>query len=110
MDGFNGNVLLFKVQQEREPLDMHFSSMTIDGNSNNDILQQRLHGIARQREELQQMEIDLRAQMIIRSEITGMRNSFEAQVKEHADAVVRLQVHISNKEKVEICICSQHAV
>lgn len=106
MDGSNVYVLLVKVQEERESLDVQFSSMTIEGNSNNGHLQQRLHVIARRREELQQMEIDLRAQMIIRSEITGMQNTFEAQVKEHADAVVKLQVHISNQIKVGICICS----
>ncbi|KAK4793770.1 hypothetical protein SAY86_024205 [Trapa natans] len=87
-------------EQEKDSLDVQFSSTIIDGNSNSDYLQQRLHDIARQREELQHMEIDLRAQMIIRSEITGMKNSFETQVKEHADAVVKLQEQLHAKEQI----------
>ncbi|XP_031382843.1 uncharacterized protein LOC116197000 isoform X2 [Punica granatum] len=89
-------------EQGREPLDVDFSSITMDGTSENDYLQQRLHAVARQREDLQQMEIDLRARMIARSEITSIRNSFEAQVKEHADAVVKLQEQLHEKEQI-IC-------
>ncbi|KAK4769232.1 hypothetical protein SAY86_027382 [Trapa natans] len=83
-----------------QSLDIQFSSISIHGNSNNDYLQQHLHGIAGQREELQHMEIDLRAQMIIWSEITNMRKSFETQVKEHADAVVKLQEQFHEKEQI----------
>lgn len=50
------------------------------------------------------MEIDLRAQMAARTEIAGARNSFEAQVKEHADAVGKLQACIFNQIEVGFCI------
>ncbi|KAK4762283.1 hypothetical protein SAY87_030167 [Trapa incisa] len=91
---------IYEAQQEMQSLDVQFSSISIHGNSNNDYLQQHLHGIAGQREELQHMEIDLRAQMIIWSEITNMRKSFETQVKEHADAVVKLQEQFHEKEQI----------
>lgn len=81
------------MQQGREPLDVDFCSITIDGSLDNDILQQRLHTIAHQREELQQMEIELRAQVIARSEVMEMQNSFDAQIKDHANAAVKLQVY-----------------
>lgn len=42
------------------------------------------------------MEIALRAQMIARSDIASMQNNFEAQLKEHADAVSKLQVDTFN--------------
>lgn len=81
-----------KVQQGREPLDVDFCSITIDGSLDNDRLQQRLHDVSRQREELQQMEFELRAQMIARSEIMEMQNRFGSQLKEHANSATKFQV------------------
>lgn len=80
------------MQQGREPADVDFCSITIDGNLDNDLLQQRLHTFVKQREELQQMEIELRAQIITRSEIMEMQNAFDAEVKEQANASMKLQV------------------
>lgn len=80
------------MQQGREPLDVDFCSITIDGSLDNDLLQQRLHNVSRQREELQQIETELRAQMIARSEIMEIQNSFDARIKEHANAAAKLQV------------------
>ncbi|KAL2489405.1 LIM zinc-binding domain-containing protein [Forsythia ovata] len=51
-----------KVQQGREPTDVDFCSTAIDGGLENDILQQRLHTVLKQREQLQHIEIGLRAQ------------------------------------------------
>ncbi|KAL2558741.1 uncharacterized protein Fot_03480 [Forsythia ovata] len=51
-----------EVQQGREPTDVDFCSIAIDGGLENDILQQRLHTVLKQREQLQHMEIGLRAQ------------------------------------------------
>ena len=82
------------MQQGREPLDVDFCSITIDGSLDNDLLQQRLHNVARQREEMQQIEIELRAQIIARSEIIEMQNSFDAQMKEHVNAAAKLQVFV----------------
>ncbi|KAL2493771.1 Uncharacterized protein Fot_37528 [Forsythia ovata] len=54
--------ILKQVQQGREPTDVDFCSIAIDGGLENDILQQRLHTVLKQREQLQHMEIELRAQ------------------------------------------------
>ncbi|KAG6422538.1 hypothetical protein SASPL_119114 [Salvia splendens] len=83
--------LIYEVQHGREPVDVDFCSVTIDGDLDNDILQQRLHEVAKQREELQHMEIELRAQNIARSEISRIHNTFDAQIKEHKNANVELQ-------------------
>lgn len=86
-------------EQGREPVDVDFCSITIDGSSNNDILQQRLLSVVKQKEELHQMEVELRAQLIARSEIMEMRNSFDAQIKEHATANVKLQDQIHERDQ-----------
>lgn len=77
------------MQRGRQPLD--FCTITIDGNSGDDLLEQ-LQSIATKREDLQHLEIELRAQMIAKSEIAEIQNSFDSQIKEHADAAVKLQV------------------
>lgn len=87
-----GDLYVVKVQQGREPADVDFCSITIDGSLDNDILQQRLHSVVKQREELQQMETDIRAQLIARGEIMEMRNTYDVQIKEHASSNLKLQV------------------
>ncbi|CAI0397567.1 unnamed protein product, partial [Linum tenue] len=73
--------------------------ITVDGSLDNDILRQRVHSFARQREELQQMEIELRAQMIARSEILEIQNSFDAQIKEREDSSAQLQEKLHEREQ-----------
>lgn len=80
------------MQNGRAPLDVDFCSITVDGGLDNGILQQRFHNVAKQREELQNVEIELRAQVIARSEIVGLQNRFDAQIKEHSNANMKLQV------------------
>ena len=65
------------MQHGREPFDVELYSITINGNPDNDILQPRHNDIARQREDLQQMEIELRAQVIARLVILEMQKSFD---------------------------------
>lgn len=80
----------------QQPADVDFCSITIDGSLDNDILQQRLHTVLKQREELQQIETELRAQLIARSEIMGLQSSYDSQIKEHINANVNLQVCFLN--------------
>ncbi|KAK4403703.1 hypothetical protein Sango_0738900 [Sesamum angolense] len=49
------------------------------------------------KEELQQMEIELRAQVIARSEIVGLQNTFDTQLKEQANANIKLQEQLHEK-------------
>ncbi|WCJ32463.1 hypothetical protein M5689_013884 [Euphorbia peplus] len=97
--GHSDERTIYEVQHGREPGDIDFCSITVDGSLDNDILQQRIHSISRQREELQQMEIELKAQGIARSEIFEIRNNFSAQIKDREDAAANLQ------EK--LCECQQ---
>ncbi|XP_006845533.2 uncharacterized protein LOC18435425 isoform X1 [Amborella trichopoda] len=90
---------IYEVQQGSGPLDVDFCSITIDNVPNGDPLQQRLHDISTQREELQQMEIDLRAEFIARSEIMEMRKSFDAQLKEHANNAAKLKEQLQERER-----------
>lgn len=90
---------IYEVQQGREPLDVDFCSISIDGNPDNDILQRRLNDVARQREDLQQMEIELRAQVIARSEILEMQKSFDAQMKEHNNAAIKMQEQLCERDQ-----------
>ena len=86
--------MLGKVQEGTGPLDVDFCSITIGGGGglSDEIIQQRLQEITRQREELQQVEVELRAQAITRAEILEVQNSFHARIKEHADASSKLKV------------------
>lgn len=81
------------VQDETGVLE-DFCSITIDGSGglSEDILQQRLQSIARQREELQQVEIDLRAQAIAHPQIIEVQRRFGEAAKEHAVAAEKLKV------------------
>ncbi|KAG1360627.1 hypothetical protein COCNU_09G000900 [Cocos nucifera] len=82
------------------PLDVDFCSITIVGGGlNDDILQQRMESITRQREELQQREIELRAQVIARMEISEVQNSYEEQIKEHANAAAKLKEQLQEREQ-----------
>ncbi|KAL8551035.1 hypothetical protein ACS0TY_000207 [Phlomoides rotata] len=92
--------LIYEVQHGRVPLDVDFRSASVDGVLDNDILQQRLHATAKQRGELQNMEIQLRAQVIARSEIARLQNAFDAQIKEHANATAKLQGQQLEKEQM----------
>ena len=80
-----------KVQEAVGSLDVDFCSITIDG-GNDTVLRKQLLDVCRRREELQQMEIRLRAQTIVRAEIMEVRNSYEAQLKEHSNATTKLKV------------------
>ncbi|KAF5732440.1 hypothetical protein HS088_TW18G01135 [Tripterygium wilfordii] len=87
-------------EHRREPADVNFCSITIDGSLDGDLMEQRLQGIARQRQELQQMEAELRAQMIARSEIMERQNNFNAQIKEHANITEKLQEQLHEREQM----------
>ncbi|KAK1296823.1 hypothetical protein QJS10_CPB15g00848 [Acorus calamus] len=82
--------VLGKVQEGTVvgPLDdVDFCSITGD----TDLMQQQLHDVSRRRGELQQLEIELQARIIARTEILGMQNSYNQQMKEQADATASLK-------------------
>ncbi|KAM3729666.1 hypothetical protein ACB098_12G029400 [Castanea mollissima] len=90
---------IYEVQQGREPLDVGYCSITVDGGLDDELLPQRLHNLARQREELQRMEIEIKAQLISRSEIVELQTTFDARIKEHANATAKLQEQLREREQ-----------
>jgi hypothetical protein len=73
---------------------MEFCSIAIDGINglSNELLLQRLQEVTRQREDIQNLEVELRAQAIARTQIAEARDSFDAQLKEHAAGNAKLKV------------------
>lgn len=88
------------VQQSNRQLGTDLASLSIDSEMNNseESIQQRLHDIARQREQLQQLEIDLRAQFIARAEVVQIQSGFDEQAKQHASIVANLQEQIEARD------------
>ncbi|XP_022722881.1 uncharacterized protein LOC111279993 isoform X4 [Durio zibethinus] len=89
---------IYEVQHGREPDDVNFCSNMVDGSLDDDILQQRIHDVARQREELQQMEVELRAQAIARSRILEIQSKCGAEIKAHANAASKLEEQLHESE------------
>lgn len=83
---------LIEVQPGREPADVDSFSIKVDGSLDDDILQQQIHNVSRQREELQRMEVELRAQAIARPRILDMQSSCDAEIEAHANATAKLEV------------------
>lgn len=88
------------VQQSNRQLGTDLASLSIDSEMNNseESIQQRLHDIARQREQLQQLEIDLRAQFIARAEVVQIQSGFDEQAKQHASIVANLQEQLEERD------------
>ncbi|KAL6900672.1 hypothetical protein ACP4OV_005348 [Aristida adscensionis] len=89
------------IYQEGAPGLEDFCSITIDGSRglSEDILQQRLQSVVRQREELQQVEIELRAQAIAHPQIIEAQRSFQAAAKEHVAAAAKLKDQLHEREQ-----------
>uniref|UniRef100_A0A1D1YK66 Reticulocyte-binding protein 2 a n=1 Tax=Anthurium amnicola TaxID=1678845 RepID=A0A1D1YK66_9ARAE len=88
---------IYEVQEGTGPLGVDLCSITIDGGG--DELQQRLHSISRQREELQQVEIELRARVFAKTEIVEMQKNFDTQISEHVNAVSKLKEQLHKREQ-----------
>lgn len=93
---------IYEVQQGQEPIDgVDFCSIQMDGivGMDDEILQQRINSLARQREEMHQMEIELRAQMIMKTEIAEMQSNFDVRFKEQANVIARLQEQLQERDQ-----------
>lgn len=82
-------------QQQNEHVSL--STLSIESGvgaieNSNEALEQRLHEVVRKREQLQQAEVELRAEFMARSEVHCIQNRFEEQTKQHAEIVASLQV------------------
>ncbi|GAB4858600.1 hypothetical protein Ancab_010074 [Ancistrocladus abbreviatus] len=93
---------IYEVQQGGGPLNVvDFCSMQMNGigSLDDEMVQERLHALARRREELQHMEIELRAQVIARSEIMEMQSRFDAQTEEQANVNLTLQEQLHGRDQ-----------
>nr|KJB52511.1 hypothetical protein B456_008G265800 [Gossypium raimondii] len=90
---------LYEMQHGGEPADADFFPITVDGSLDVDILQQRIHDVARQREQLQQMEVELRAQAIARSSVLEMQSRYDAEIKAHANTAAKLEEQLRESEQ-----------
>jgi hypothetical protein len=70
-----------------------------DGYSNSEMLQQQILNVSRKKGELQQLEIELRAQMIARHEIMEIQSNYESQFTEYANAAARMQEQLHENER-----------
>ncbi|XVF53309.1 hypothetical protein PTKIN_Ptkin05aG0089100 [Pterospermum kingtungense] len=83
----------------REPADVDFCSIMVDGSLDDDILQQQIRNVTRQREELQQLEVELRAQAIARSRILEIQSSCDAKIKSHVNTAAKLEEQLRESER-----------
>ncbi|XP_020706007.1 uncharacterized protein LOC110116671 isoform X2 [Dendrobium catenatum] len=82
------------------PVNVDSCSITVNGEGlKEDNLQRRIQEISRQREDLQHMEIELRAQVIASSKISDMHNSYRSQLKEQIDAAAKLKEQLQEREQ-----------
>ncbi|BBN01242.1 hypothetical protein MPTK1_2g05870 [Marchantia polymorpha subsp. ruderalis] len=95
---------MHRPQQRNEHLETQMSSMSMDPGMNtlespDESFQQRLHEVSRERERLQQAEVEMRAQYIARSEVVRMQNGLDEQAKQHAEIVNNLQGQVQEMEQ-----------
>ncbi|GMH28082.1 hypothetical protein Nepgr_029925 [Nepenthes gracilis] len=101
-EGKSDERTVHEVLQGRLPLDVvGFCSTQMDGvrGLDDEMERQRLRALARRKEELQQVEIELSAHMIARSKIMRMKNSFDAQMKEQSNVATKLQEKLHETEQ-----------
>ncbi|KAL1086532.1 hypothetical protein V6Z11_D08G121300 [Gossypium hirsutum] len=90
---------IYEVQHGREPADVDFCPITADESLDDELLQQRIHNITRQREELLQMEVELRAQAIARSRVLEIQSSCDSKITAHVNAVAKLEEQLDEREQ-----------
>ncbi|KAI3519418.1 hypothetical protein L1887_08511 [Cichorium endivia] len=88
--------LIYEVQQGRESVVVDFFSDTVAGGSDHDL---GLDDVVKQREQLQHLEVNIKARLIARSEVMEMQERFDSQIKEHITANLKLQEQLHEREK-----------
>uniref|UniRef100_A0A1J3IC04 DUF7725 domain-containing protein n=1 Tax=Noccaea caerulescens TaxID=107243 RepID=A0A1J3IC04_NOCCA len=80
----------------REQVGLDYFSIRMDGRcSDAELLEQRIHTVSKQKGELEQLEIELRAQMMAME----IQRNFESQSAEYANAAARMQEQLHEKER-----------
>ncbi|ESQ43133.1 hypothetical protein EUTSA_v10012857mg [Eutrema salsugineum] len=79
----------------REPGDLDFYSIAMDGSCSDGELLEQIRSVSRQKGELQQREIELRAQMMAME----IQRNFESRSAEYENAAARMQEQLHEKER-----------
>ncbi|KAB2014089.1 hypothetical protein ES319_D09G201100v1 [Gossypium barbadense] len=79
--------------------EVEFERSKMEQSDERTIYEQQIHNVSRQREELQRMEVELRAQAIARPRILDLQSSCDAKIEAHADATAKLEEQIHESEK-----------
>ncbi|KAD5508932.1 hypothetical protein E3N88_16635 [Mikania micrantha] len=77
-----------KVHQVGEPVNADFFSIMVDGVSDHEL---HLDDVVKQKEQLQHLEVNLKARLIATSEVTGIHERFDSQIKDHITSNLKLQ-------------------
>ncbi|KAK1431628.1 hypothetical protein QVD17_08119 [Tagetes erecta] len=88
--------LIYEVNQGRESVNGEFFSSNVDGVSDHEL---HLDEIVKQREQLEHLEINLKARLIARSEVIGIQERFDSQIKDHITSNLKLQEQLHEREK-----------
>ncbi|KAL8268025.1 hypothetical protein R6Q59_001823 [Mikania micrantha] len=96
--GLHGEIhlLIVKVHQVGEHVIADFFSITVDGVSDHEL---HLDDVVKQREQLQHSEVNLKAQLIATSEVTGIQERCDPQIKDHLTSNLKLQEQLHEREK-----------
>ncbi|KAJ0815176.1 hypothetical protein HanPSC8_Chr17g0794551 [Helianthus annuus] len=86
--------MIVMVHQVGETVNVDYFS--VDGVSDHEL---HLDEVVKQREELQHLEVNLKARLIARSEVTGIHERFDSQIKQHITSNVKLQEQLHEREK-----------
>ncbi|KAM0038948.1 hypothetical protein Hdeb2414_s0012g00376431 [Helianthus debilis subsp. tardiflorus] len=81
--------LIYEVHQRSEPV-------TVSGGFEQEL---RLDDVVKQREQLQDLEVHIKARLIARSEVMGIQERFDSQIKEHIASNVKLEERLHEREK-----------
>ncbi|TYI11550.1 hypothetical protein ES332_A09G215100v1 [Gossypium tomentosum] len=79
--------------------EVEFEISKVEQSDERTVYEQQIHNVSRQREELQRMEVELRAQAIARPRILDLQSSCDAKIEAHAAATVKLEEQIHESEK-----------
>ncbi|KAL8233078.1 hypothetical protein R6Q57_002856 [Mikania cordata] len=84
------------IYEVGEPVNADFFSITVDGVSDHEL---HLDDVVKQREQLQHLEVNLKARIIARSEVTGIQERYDSQIKDHITSNLKLQEQLHEREK-----------
>ncbi|KAI3704823.1 hypothetical protein L1987_75052 [Smallanthus sonchifolius] len=84
------------IYEGREPLDLNFFSIAVASGSDPEVC---LDEVVKQREQLQHLEVYLKARLMARSEVMKLQERFDSQIKDHITANLKLQDQLHEREK-----------